>query len=340
MDVLNGLLDGSRARGAFLIRSVLDPPWAMRIEDEAPLTIVAVTRGLACVAHASGSTTTLAAGDIALVLGPGHYTVADDPGTRPTIVIHPGQRCTTLDGEPLAIAMGLGTRTWGNTPTGSTTMLTGTYEHHSTVSRRLLDTLPPVVVVRAGMWDSPLVPLLAAEIVKDDPGQEVVLDRLLDLLVVAVLRAWLARPGAEPPAWWRASSDLVVGPALRLLHEDPARSWTVAILARHVGVSRANLARRFTEVVGQPPIAYLASWRLALAADLLAQRDTTIGSVARRVGYGSPYALSAAFKRVHGVSPRAHRRAGRPDLDERGTNGPVASAPNRSGSSGDTKRDD
>ena len=306
MDVLNGLLDGSRARGAFLIRSVLDPPWAMRIEDEAPLTIVAVTQGLACILHASGPTT-LATGDIALVLGPVHYTVAGDPATRPTIVIHPGQRCTTLDGEPLAIAMGLGTRTWGNTPSGSTTMLTGTYEHHSTVSRRLLDALPPIVVVRAGEWDSPLVALLAAEIVKDDPGQEVVLDRLLDLLVVAVLRAWLARPEAEPPVWWRACSDPVVGPALRLLHDEPARSWTVAGLAHDVGVSRANLARRFADVVGQPPIAYLAGWRLSLAADLLAQPDATVASVARQVGYGSPFALSTAFKRAHGVSPKAHR---------------------------------
>lgn len=306
MDALNGLLDGSRARGAFLIRSVLDPPWSMRIEDEAPLTIVAVTHGAACVLHESGSTA-LAAGDIAVVLGPGHYTVADDPATRPTIVIHPGQRCTTFDGEPLAITMGLGTRTWGNTPSGSTTMLTGTYERHSTVSRRLLDALPPVVVVREGEWDSPLVALLAAEIVKDDPGQEVVLDRLLDLLVVAMLRAWLARPESEPPAWWRATGDPVVGPALRLLHEDPARSWTVAGIARQVGVSRANLARRFTGLVGQSPIAYLAGWRLSLAADLLAQPDATVASVAHEVGYGSPFALSTAFKRAYGVSPREHR---------------------------------
>jgi AraC-like DNA-binding protein len=83
----------------------------------------------------------------------------------------------------------------------------------------------------------------------------------------------------------------------------------VASLARETGVSRAALARRFTELVGEPPMAFLAGWRLALAADLLRDPDATLGAVARQVGYGSPYALSTAFKRVRGVSPREHRAA-------------------------------
>jgi len=81
----------------------------------------------------------------------------------------------------------------------------------------------------------------------------------------------------------------------------------VATLAAEVGVSRAALARRFTELVGEPPMAFLTGWRLTLAADLLREPDATVGAVARQVGYGSPFALSAAFKRVRGVSPRQHR---------------------------------
>ena len=96
------------------------------------------------------------------------------------------------------------------------------------------------------------------------------------------------------PGWYRASSDPVVGPALRMLHNDPAHPWTVAALARATGVSRAGLARRFTELVGEPPMSFLTGWRIALAADLLQEPGATVGSVAHQVGYGSPFALSTA----------------------------------------------
>ena len=98
-----------------------------------------------------------------------------------------------------------------------------------------------------------------------------------------------------------------MGRALRLLHNNPAHPWTVAELATEIGVSRAALARRFSELVGEPPMAFLAGWRLALAADLLREPDATVGAVARQVGYGSPFALSTAFKRVRGVSPQQFR---------------------------------
>ena len=188
-------------------------------------------------------------------------------------------------------------------------MLSGTYELEGEVSRRLLNALPPLLVLPSDAWESPLVGLLAEEIVKDDPGQESVLDRLLDLLLIAVLRAWFARPDADAPGWYRAYSDPVVGRALRLIHDDPARQWTVAHLAKEVGISRAAFARRFTRLVGEPPMAFLTDWRLSLAADLLLEPDATIGSVAYQVGYATPYALSTAFKRVRGVSPRQHRLA-------------------------------
>ena len=273
MDALAGLLDGPRARGAFLLRSILEPPWCLRIQDEAPLTLVAMVTGDAWVMYEGDRPTRLRPGDVAIMRGPDPYTVADDPATPPQVVIHPGQHCTTPDGESLSQAMDLGVRTWGNSATGSATLLTD-------------------------------------EIVKVEPGQEAVLDRLLDLLLIAVLRAWFSRPEAEAPAWYRAQADPVVGRALRMLHNNPAHPWTVGSLASEVGVSRAALARRFTELVGEPPMAFLTSWRLALAADLLRQPGATVGAVAREVGYGTPFALSTAFKRVRGVSPREHRMMG------------------------------
>ena len=308
MDALVGFLNGPRARGAFLLRSVMDPPWSLRIRDEAPLTIAAVVRGTAWILPDRADSQPMHAGDVALIRGPEHYTVADSPDTAPQVIIHPGQVCTTLDGVSVAEAMDQGVRTWGNSAQGATVVLTGTYQGDGEISRRVTDALPRLVVLRDGDWDCPVLPLLAAEIGKDDLGQAAVLDRLLDLLVVAALRAWFARPDAHPPAWYQAHTDPIAGRALRLLHNNPAHPWSVASLAAEVGISRAALARRFTELVGEPPMTFLTSYRLALASDLLLEPGSTVSAVARRVGYTSPFTFSAAFKRRYGTSPLAHRR--------------------------------
>ncbi|MCW2768223.1 MAG: AraC-type DNA-binding protein-like protein [Nocardioides sp.] len=307
MDGLAALLDGPRAQGAFLLRCLMDAPWSVRLEDESPLTVTAVVRGHAWAIPRAGSPVRLGAGDIAIALGPDHWTVADDPATEPQAVIHPGQVCRTPDGRELAEEMHQGIRSWGNSAVGETVMLTGAYMVEGEVSRRLLRALPPLLVLRSDELRSPLVPLLADEIVKDEPGQEAVLDRLLDLLLIAVLRAWFARPEADPPAWYVGQADPVIGPALRLLQHHPEHPWTVADLAAAAGVSRASFARRFTDVVGEPPMGFLTGWRLALAADLLRDPGATLASVARRVGYSTPFALSTAFKRERGISPRDFR---------------------------------
>src|SRR4051794_34608156 len=138
MDGVAGPLDGPRARGAFLLRSSLDPPWSLRIEDRAPLTVVAVVRGTAWVVPDGAAPTRLAPGDVALVRGPEPYTVADDPATPPGIIIHPGQHCTTPDGRSLSEEMDLGVRTWGNSPDGASVLLTGTYQTDGEVTQRLV----------------------------------------------------------------------------------------------------------------------------------------------------------------------------------------------------------
>ncbi|WP_431043154.1 AraC family transcriptional regulator [Streptomyces sp. P1-3] len=309
MDVLAGLLDGPRARGAFLLRAILDPPWSIRVEDRAPLTLVTTARGTAWAVPEHGRPRLMGPGDVAIMRGPDPYAFADSPDTPPRTVIHPDGRSTTPDGTELCEAMDLGVRTWGDGLDGETVLLIGTYRVGGEISRRLLGVLPALLVLPRDAWDSPLTALLEEEIARDRPGQEVFLDRLLDLLLIAALRAWFARPEAAAPAWYVAQGDPVVGRALRLLHDDPAHPWTVAGLAARTGVSRAALARRFTELVGEPPMGYLTGWRLALAADLLREPDSTLEAVARQVGYGSAFALSAAFKRVRGVSPQEYRSA-------------------------------
>jgi AraC-like DNA-binding protein len=307
MDAVTALLNGPRASGAFLLRSVLRAPWSMRIADEAPLTVLTVLSGSAWLL-AGGAVEELGAGTVALIRGPRPYTVADDPATAPQVVIGPGQVCSPVGGAP-AVMSGLGTRTWGNDAGGDTTLLTGTYTTPGAVGGRLVRALPELVVVPPDGAGSAVTGLLAAEMGREAPGQDAVLDRLLDVTLVSALRAWAARPGAGAPGWYLAAADPVVGPVLRLLHDRPADPWSVASLAAAVGVSRATLARRFTDLVGEPPMSYLTGWRIALATDLLADPALTVAGIARRVGYASPFALSTAFKRVTGVSPAGHRAA-------------------------------
>ncbi|MFJ8003876.1 AraC family transcriptional regulator [Streptomyces fagopyri] len=307
MDALAGLLEGPRARGAFMIRAAFDPPWCVRVEDRAPLTVMLVVRGRAWITPGEGEPVLLRAGDLAIARGPDPYTCADDPGTAPQAVILPGGECAYPDGRSLRGHWDLGVRSWGDRPDGSTVLLIGTYMMRGEIGGRLLDALPPLLSLTQDVWDCPLTPILAGEMARDEPGQGVVLDRLLDLLTIAALRAWFSRPQAAAPAWYRALADPVVGRVLRLLQDDPAHPWTVAELAVTAGVSRAALARRFGELVGEPPMTYLTGRRLALAADRLRDTDDTLGSIARRVGYGSAFALSSAFKRVYGISPQEHR---------------------------------
>ncbi|ATL31371.1 Transcriptional regulator, AraC family [Streptomyces formicae] len=291
-----------------MIRALFEPPWSVRIADEAPLSVMIMVRGSAWIVPEDGTRPQLIGpGDLAIARGPDHYTCADDVGTAPFAEVRPGQRCVPLDGAPVARYQELGVRAWGESTGSSVEMLIGTYQMQGELTGRLLDALPALLVLPTRVWDCPLTPLLADEMNRDEPGQEVVLDRLLDLLLIAALRAWFSRPEAAAPAWYRAMGDPVVGHALRLLQDDPAHPWTIAGLAAKSGVSRAALARRFADLVGEPPMTYLTNWRLALAADLLRDSELTIGSIARRVGYGSSFALSSAFKRVYGVSPQEHR---------------------------------
>ncbi|AZK97445.1 MULTISPECIES: AraC family transcriptional regulator [Streptomyces] len=307
MDVLGGLLDGPRARGAFLLRMVMEPPWSVRVEDRAPLSLMCMTEGEAWLVPDRGEPVLMRPGDVAIARGPDPYTIADDPGSPPQALVAPGGICRTLNGEPLGQSLLHGVRTWGNDPEGSVVMQVGTYLMEGEVSGRLLDALPPLVHLRAGEWACPLLPVLEDEIAKDEPGQSVMLDRILDLVLVVALRSWFSRPESSAPAWYRAMGDPVTGPVLRLMQDEPARPWTVASLAAGAGVSRAALARRFHDLVGEPPMAYLTRWRLDLAADLLRETDATVESIARRVGYSGGFALSAAFKRVRGISPQEHR---------------------------------
>lgn len=304
MDVLSDLLHRAHAGHALVRQLIQRPPWSLAFADAPPLTLVATLGGHASLRVGDAAPVRLAAGDLALISASA-YTIADDPGTPPQLVIRGTKKYPVPGGEPVR---NQAPRTYGDGEPGATTMLRGAYELHGAAAERLLGLLPPLAVVPAGPRTRGALDLLAAEVACDEPGQDAVLRRLLDLVLVLALRGWCAR-AEPPPGWYRALGDAGVGEALRLLHTEPAHRWTVAELASRAGLSRAAFAARFARLVGEPPLTYLTGWRMTLAADLLRDTEDTIAAVARAVGYDDPFAFSVAFKRVRGGSPSDWRRS-------------------------------
>ncbi|HET6856362.1 MAG TPA: AraC family transcriptional regulator [Streptomyces sp.] len=304
-DPLTDLLNSVRTTGAIINRSSLSGAWALRFEDGSPMALTALLRGTAWVIPQKGEPVRLGAGDVAVLSGGAPYVIAGDPDTEPDVMIGPGGHCTSMGGGEVSVTQSVGG--WGATRPDSTVLVNGLYAMDGGIPGHLRAALPPLAIVQAGQNDCPTSSQALENAALQAPGQQVLLNRMLDLMLITALRAWFTRPGAPMPGWYRAHSDLLIGTALRLLHADPAYPWTVEALATRTGASRAALARRFAELVGQPPMTYLRQQRIALAADLLREPGTTIGAVAARVGFSNAFALSAAFKKERGISPSEHR---------------------------------
>jgi transcriptional regulator GlxA family with amidase domain len=203
----------------------------------------------------------------------------------------------------------------GEPPT-QTRIYCGHYQHDASSATPLFELLPDVVHVPAAPGNAPgleaTLRLLALELREPQVGRSTVLDRLIDIVLVQVLRAWLDQhPESIQTSWLRALTDPPVSAALAAIHAYPARDWTISALADAASVSRSTLARRFTALVGQPPNRYLAAWRMELAARELVRSDRSIDAVAREVGYHSEFAFSKAFTRLRGTPPSRYRRGQR-----------------------------
>ncbi|WP_434739523.1 AraC family transcriptional regulator [Micromonospora sp. SH-82] len=314
MDAFGDLFRGMRARGSLFGNSTLSPPWALHFVDGAPLTLCTVLGGSGWIVPEHRAPVPLGAGETVIVRGPAPFTFVDEVDTR-AVPVPCGEHCAAPEQGGTRHRIGW-TRECGDADgsgDGATTLIVGAYPVRGEVNRRLLEALPVVLRATPGGGAEAILGHLAAEVATDTPGQQVVLDRLLDWMLVCAVREYFDRPGGTPPPWYAAQRDPVVGEALRLLHAEPSAPWTVSSIAGRTGVSRSTLAKRFVDLVGEPPLTYLTRWRMTLAADLLVERETaTVAAVAHAVGYSDPFAFSAAFKRIRGVSPSGHRRGGTP----------------------------
>jgi AraC-like DNA-binding protein len=150
-----------------------------------------------------------------------------------------------------------------------------------------------------------LAQLLTADLAQDQPGAEATRAALLDLIIVHALRQWREDNGGED---WPATADPAVAEALREIHGDPSRLWTVQELSSAVGLSRTTFTKRFSTAMGKTPTRYLTGCRQARAAQLLRETDSPLAAIAGQVGYATEFAFAAAFHREQGISPGRYRR--------------------------------
>jgi len=141
------------------------------------------------------------------------------------------------------------------------------------------------------------------------PGSSVMISRLIDVLIIRVIRTWAQSKNAGDTGWLGALADPRISRALKAIHDDPYRKWSVADLARAVGMSRSSFAERFTSLVKEAPLSYQNRWRLTLAHGLMRHANARVSDVARRIGYESEAAFSRAFKAQFGIPPASVRSA-------------------------------
>lgn len=306
MDVLAEVLAVSGVKGTLGARIDAGEAWGWWAERAPGAAFHAVTSGTAWLAVPGRAAIQLLPGDVVLLPRGTEHTLASDPATLDATNRHAHSQYQQTSAGVVAIGTGL----------VRTHILCAHYEHDPAVTTQVLALLPELVHIRAahtggGLDDT--VRLLARELADPQLATATILDSLVDILLIQVLRFWLAsQPAGESErCWLRVLSDPVVGTAIARMHEDPARAWTTAALADEVSVSRATLARRFPAVLGETPAAYLTRWRMDLAARRLRDTDDTLESIAQSVGYTSVYAFSRAFSRARAEPPGRYRLSAR-----------------------------
>jgi AraC-like DNA-binding protein len=271
--------------------------WAVRYADFGQPSFCVVLEGHGRLAVDGAEPITLEAGDFVLLPATPGFTLS---GLEPATPVH-------IDPKAAAAARGEvrhGTR--GGPP--DVRLLGGWFLFDSPDAALLVSLLPALMHVRGVERLSALVRLVDAEARAQRPGRDLVLARLVEVLLVEALRS---TSGEDAPAGLlRGLSDTRLARALRHMHGDPARAWTVAQLATKAALSRSAFYERFTRQVGLPPMEYLLAWRMAVAKGLLRSRGLGVGEVAERVGYGSASTFSTAFSRHVGQPPGRYARAG------------------------------
>jgi AraC-like DNA-binding protein len=269
--------------------------WAVRYSEYGEPSFCTVLEGSCRLAVDGQPELILEAGDFVLLPATPGFTMS---GLDPAAPKHIDPKVTPAPADEVR----------HGTPDGppDARLLGGYFVFDSPDAPLLGSLLPAVIHVRGAERLSTLGRLVGEESSEARPGRDLVLTRLVEVLLIEALRTTPAEDA--PSGLLRGLADARLAPAIRQIHDDVARAWTVTQLARAAALSRSAFFDRFTRTVGIPPMEYLLTWRMALAKDLLRQKDTSLIEVAQHVGYRSASAFSTAFKRHEGQPPSRYAR--------------------------------
>ena len=304
VDPLGEALHFLRMSGVFYTRAEFSAPWGLLLPAlPGCLMFHFLTSGRCCLEVSRTARHVLQQGDLVVVPhGQGHL-LSNARGVR-------GAKLFDLPREPVSERYEILRHGGGGS---ATTMICGAVRFDHPAAQRLVEVLPDVIHIEASSsphmeWINSMLRFMAAEAGELRPGGEAVITRLADILVIQALRAWIGQKPAARSGWLGALQHKQIGRALALVHRDPARAWSLDLLATESGMSRSAFAARFTELVGEPAMQYVARWRMQLALTRLKEDDVSLAVLAEEVGYQSEAAFSRAFKRFMGTSPGAIRR--------------------------------
>ncbi|WP_028348968.1 AraC family transcriptional regulator [Bradyrhizobium murdochi] len=322
MDALSEALTSVRMTGAIFYRAECTAPWGFRVPHlqnvahllapgtERLISYHLVTQGKAVVCFADEENIAVTAGDILIIPHGDAHTVSNGPPS--TFVDSGASLGSFLAGDLTTMQLGGGGEL--------TTFVCGYFGCERHAERLFLAGLPLMIKINlrgdpAGEWLESSVRHLVCQAGCARPGHSVLLSKMAEALFIEAIRRYMEALPAEQTGWLAGARDPVVGGALALLHRKPYHRWTVEELAAETAVSRSVLAERFSRFLGEPPLTYLARWRLQLAARMLQTTTESVVEVACEVGYDSEAAFNRAFKREFGLPPGQFRRSrSRPQL--------------------------
>jgi AraC-like DNA-binding protein len=302
VDLVTELLDDLRVQSALYSRFEMRGAWAVEYPRSEMAGFHLVSHGRCVLEGHGGAPLHLGPGDLVVLPGGTGHVVRGSLPARGTPVADLVARSDT----PGAVRVG--------TDGEEARFLCGGFRFAAGPEHPLLSALPAVIHVsmrdaESHPWLTTFLSAMECESTAGRPGAEMVMSRLADILFVQAVRAHLAALPDGARGWVGALRDPTVAAALALIHRNPEMPWTVESLGRAVGLSRSQFAARFSQTVGEPPVAYLAGWRTHRAKALLREGTTRVSRIAHMLGYGSEAAFSTAFRRWTGTSPGAYRRA-------------------------------
>ncbi len=291
-----------KMQSVFYTHSELTAPWGIKIPAMAQSLMFHIVLKGNCSLEVQGQTAVLAEGDFLIVPhGLGH-----------SIFDHRSSHCVDLFELPLESLSdhyevlhygGIGDKT---------VLMCGAVSFTHPITTRLLSLMPQSVRINSGnsLYSQAIkntIQMLANETINSSIGDEAIVTRLADILVIHTLRAWLDSQEAATAGWLVAFQDKRLGTAIKCMHHQPEHSWTVAQLAAEAGMSRTSFAEKFKRLVGESPLQYLTQWRMAMARSQLLHSKLNILEIALSVGYQSEAAFSRAYKKIQGVNPSTTR---------------------------------